>query len=76
MPSPLGIRLAESSESHGNVLGPSVAATLSVCAAMNCSRSVQGTDFKQLRYSQVVILNFNGLSWPHVSVATLKLSIP
>ena len=26
----------------------------------------------QLQYSQTVLLNFNGLSWPHVSVATLK----
>ncbi len=25
----------------------------------------------QLQYSQTVLLNFNGLSWPHVSVATL-----
>ena len=25
----------------------------------------------QLQYSQEVLLNFNGLSWPHVSVATL-----
>jgi len=25
----------------------------------------------QLQYSQLVFLNFNGLSWPHVSVATL-----
>ena len=25
----------------------------------------------QLQYSQKVLLNFNGLSWPHVSVATL-----
>lgn len=25
----------------------------------------------QLQYSQVVLLNFNGLSWPHVTVATL-----
>jgi hypothetical protein len=25
----------------------------------------------QIQYSQKVILNFNGLSWPHVSVATL-----
>lgn len=25
----------------------------------------------QIQYSQEVILNFNGLSWPHVSVATL-----
>ncbi len=26
----------------------------------------------QLQYSQVVLLNFNGLSWPHVTVATLR----
>lgn len=26
----------------------------------------------QLQYSQTVILNFNGLSWPHVTVATLE----
>jgi hypothetical protein len=26
----------------------------------------------QLQYSQVVVLNFNGLSWPHVTVATLS----
>ena len=25
----------------------------------------------QIQYSQMVLLNFNGLSWPHVSVATL-----
>jgi hypothetical protein len=25
----------------------------------------------QIQYSQEVLLNFNGLSWPHVSVATL-----
>jgi hypothetical protein len=27
--------------------------------------------FTQLQYSQTVFLNFNGLRWPHVSVATL-----
>jgi len=27
----------------------------------------------QLQYSQTVLLNFNGLSWPHVTVATLQL---
>jgi hypothetical protein len=37
--------------------------------------TVQGSpNFLQLQYSQTVLLNFNGLSWPHVSVATLKLS--
>jgi len=28
--------------------------------------------FLQLQYSQVVMLDFNGLRWPHVSVATLR----
>jgi hypothetical protein len=27
--------------------------------------------FTQIQYSQTVMLNFNGLTWPHVSVATL-----
>jgi hypothetical protein len=26
----------------------------------------------QLQYSQLVLLNFNGISWPHVTVATLR----
>jgi hypothetical protein len=30
-----------------------------------------GTIKHQLQYTQTVLLNFNGLSWPHVSVATL-----
>ncbi len=30
----------------------------------------------QIQYSQVVLLNFNGLTWPHVSVATLVPSTP
>jgi hypothetical protein len=30
----------------------------------------------QIQYSQLVLLNFNNLSWPHVSVATLVPSIP
>ncbi len=29
-------------------------------------------DFLQLQYTQTVLLNFNGLSWPHVTVATLR----
>lgn len=30
-----------------------------------------GTTFLQLQYTQTVILNFLGINWPHVSVATL-----
>ena len=34
--------------------------------------TIQGDpDPRQLQYSQMVMLNFNGLSWPHVTVATL-----
>ncbi|HEY2194685.1 MAG TPA: heme-binding protein [Actinomycetospora sp.] len=29
------------------------------------------TTYTQIQYTQTVLLNFNGLSWPHVSVATL-----
>ena len=28
--------------------------------------------YLQLRYTQTVILNFNEVLWPHVSVATLR----
>ena len=31
-----------------------------------------GTEFLQLQYTQRVLLDFNGLSWPHVTVATLR----
>ena len=35
--------------------------------------TVEGSpNFRQLQYSQRVLLNFNGLSWPHVTVATLR----
>ena len=33
-------------------------------------------DFHQLQYTQTVLLNFNGLSWPHVTVGTLKRNVP
>ena len=35
-----------------------------------------GPDFHQLQYTQRVLLNFNGLSWPHITVATLQRSVP
>lgn len=34
-----------------------------------------GNSFLQLQYSQTVLLNFTGFSWPHVSVATLTLGV-
>jgi LysM repeat protein len=35
-----------------------------------------GPEFHQLQYTQRVLLNFNGLSWPHITVATLLRSSP
>jgi len=32
--------------------------------------------YTQIQYTQTVLLNFNGLSWPHVSVATLVPDTP
>ena len=35
--------------------------------------TVQGQPAEnQLQYSQTVLLNFNGLSWPHITVGTLR----
>ena len=35
--------------------------------------TLQGdTQPRRLQYSQLVLLNFNGISWPHVTVATLQ----
>jgi hypothetical protein len=34
-----------------------------------------GPDVHQLQYTQTVLLNFSGLSWPHITVATLRKSI-
>jgi energy-coupling factor transporter ATP-binding protein EcfA2 len=31
-----------------------------------------GPDVEQLQYSQTILLNFHGLSWPHINVATLR----
>lgn len=33
-------------------------------------------DFHQLQYTQNVLLNFRGLSWPHITVATLRQKTP
>jgi hypothetical protein len=35
-------------------------------------RDAKGEAFLQLQYTQRVILNFNGLSWPHITVGTLR----
>jgi hypothetical protein len=35
-------------------------------------REPDGSEFLQLQYTQTVLLDFAGLSWPHLSVATLR----
>jgi len=58
----------------GGAAGPNANAAL--VSSTFWLETVQGLpDFQQLQYSQTVLLNFNGLSWPHVSVATLKLAV-
>jgi hypothetical protein len=54
--------------------GPNAQAALTT--AIFWIETVQGQagapDFHQLQYTQTVLLNFNGLSWPHITVGTLK----
>ena len=35
-------------------------------------RDEYGAEFTQMQYTQRVLLHFNGLSWPHITVATLR----
>ncbi len=43
--------------------------------AITAPRQIKVTS-TQIQYSQLVLLNFNTLSWPHVSVATLVPADP
>lgn len=56
-------------------LVPSFVATVPYGAAPFPGGVVNVTT-KQIQYSQMVLLNFNGLSWPHVSVASLVPTDP
>jgi hypothetical protein len=59
----------------GSADGPN--AQSAVVSATFWIEVVKGTpDFLQLQYSQLVLLNFNGLSWPHVTVGTLRKDVP
>jgi hypothetical protein len=61
---------------HGGPDGPNANAT--VVSAIFWIESVVdpagGPDTLQLQYTQTVMLDFNGLRWPHVTVATLRKS--
>ena len=43
--------------------------------AIKAPRTIKATA-TQIQYAQTVLLNFNGLTWPHVSVATLVPAAP
>lgn len=47
------------------------APTLDSVFAIETVRGPQGREYLQLQYSQTALLNFRGLSWPHVTVGTL-----
>jgi hypothetical protein len=52
-------------------------AVSAVVSATFWIETVKGTpNFLQLQYSQLVLLNFNGLSWPHITVGTLRKNVP
>jgi hypothetical protein len=53
--------------------GPNAnAATVSAIFWIERVKDQDGKEFDQLQYTQRVLLNFNGLSWPHITVATLR----
>lgn len=54
----------------GSAGGPNAVA-VSVTATFWLETLQGQTTASQLQYSQTVLLNFNGLSWPHVTVGTL-----
>jgi hypothetical protein len=56
--------------SAAGVLGPVFVVPASATAKLDAPFQKRVT-WTQIQYSQNVTLNFNGLSWPHISVATL-----
>ena len=55
----------------GTVRGPNADA-VSVTSTFWLETIQGGSAPSQLQYSQTVLLNFNGLSWPHITVGTLR----
>ncbi|PNP44419.1 hypothetical protein TGAM01_v211101 [Trichoderma gamsii] len=55
---------------NNDVADPRPTFTVDTSISNADARTIQAT-FKQIQYSQVVNLDFDGLTWPHVSVATL-----
>lgn len=58
---------------QGNSAGPNAqAANVEAIFWIETVKEANGATKHLLQYTQTVLLNFNGLSWPHVSVATLE----
>jgi hypothetical protein len=60
--------LAGNAPANANALAAEIEATFFIETVADPS----GSTFLQLQYTQRVLLKFNTLSWPHVSVATLR----
>lgn len=57
---------------QGNASAGSPVASFAVSPATEITAGAQiEVTYTQIQYTQTVFLNFNGLTWPHVSVATL-----
>ena len=56
--------------SAAGVLGPTFVVSAAESAKLS-ARTDKKVTWTQIQYSQNVSLNFNGLTWPHISVATL-----
>lgn len=62
---------------QGDAAGPNAdAASMEAIFWIEQVRQADGSIVQQLQYTQTVLLDFNGLSWPHVSVATLRQVAP
>jgi hypothetical protein len=57
----------------GNGAGPNAnSARVTAIFWIERVKDQHGHEFMQVQYTQRVLLNFNGLSWPHITVATLR----
>jgi hypothetical protein len=67
----LGGGTANTAFLKGAAQGPN-AVSVSVNATFWLETIEGNPAIQQLQYAQTVLLNFNGLSWPHITVATLR----
>ena len=67
---PMGANHPTTVQGSGAAGEPIAVFSVTSATAITAPTQVSVT-YTQIQYSQIVLLNFNGLSWPHVSVATL-----